>query len=146
MCGIVGIVNRNDGMSPSRSLLDQMTSSLFHRGPDDGGVYISGPVGFGHRRLAVIDLSGGRQPMADQASRRILIYNGEIYNFRELRTEMSAAHHFETDCDTEVLLRMASISDFGWLESLNGMFAFALWDNDAKTLLLGRDRLGIKPL
>ena len=146
MCGIVGIVNRNDGMSPSRSLLDQMTSSLFHRGPDDGGVYISGPVGFGHRRLAVIDLSGGRQPMADQASRRILIYNGEIYNFRELRTEMSAAHHFETDCDTEVLLRMASVSDFGWLESLNGMFAFALWDNDAKTLLLGRDRLGIKPL
>jgi len=146
MCGIVGIVRRGDDESPSRSLLKQMTASLFHRGPDDGGVYISGPIGLGHRRLAVIDLSAGRQPMADPASSRILVYNGEIYNFRELRREMSASHQFETDCDTEVLLRMASISDLRWLESLNGMFAFALWDNDAKTLLLGRDRLGIKPL
>lgn len=147
MCGIVGIVMRAAAASPDGPLLERMTTAVHHRGPDDGGTYISGPIGLGHRRLAVIDLSGGRQPLVHKASKRALIYNGEIYNFRELRRALEAQDHsFETDCDTEVLLHMASTSEFQWLESLNGMFAFGLWDDSAKTLLLARDRLGVKPL
>jgi asparagine synthase (glutamine-hydrolysing) len=148
MCGIVGIVRRDARISPDCALLERMTASLDHRGPDDGGVYIKGAVGLGHRRLSVIDLSGGRQPMVNKETERALVYNGEIYNFRELRRTLETGSDvsFETDCDTEVLLHMASISKFEWIETLNGMFAFALWDENAQTLLLGRDRLGIKPL
>lgn len=148
MCGIVGIVCRDGRTSPDLLVLEKMTASLNHRGPDDGGIYINGPVGLGHRRLAVIDLAGGRQPMVKTASNRALVYNGEIYNFRELRRALDDRSDvfFETASDTEVLLNLASIAEFQWLESLNGMFAFALWEENTRTLLLARDRLGIKPL
>jgi asparagine synthase (glutamine-hydrolysing) len=148
MCGLVGIVQRDASSSPDVTLLEQMTASLFHRGPDGGGTYVNGAVGLGHRRLAIIDPRGGHQPLVHEQSQRALVYNGEIYNFRELRRELQTQHGipFQTDCDTEVLLHIASSSEFRWLESLNGMFAFALWDERSKTLLLGRDRLGIKPL
>src|SRR5262249_20156895 len=128
MCGLVGIVQRDAGSSPDVTLLEQMTASLFHRGPDGGGTYVNGPVGLGHRRLAIIDPRGGHQPLVHEQSQRVLVYNGEIYNFRELRRELQAQHDipFQTDCDTEVLLHIASTSEFRWLESLNGMFAFAL--------------------
>src|SRR5262245_36296943 len=132
MCGIVGIVGRDATMTVDYPLFEKMTASLEHRGPDDGGVYINRSIAFGHRRLAVIDLSGGRQPVINDESTQVLVYNGEIYNFRELRRtlETEKGVSFKTDCDTEVLLHMASISDFEWLESLNGMFAFALWDHN----------------
>src|SRR5215813_10571784 len=111
MCGIVGIIRRDPRIAADCSLLEKMTASLEHRGPDDRGLYVKGSVGLGHRRLAVIDLSGGRQPMVNKESGRVLVYNGEIYNFRELRRtlETRSGVSFETDCDTEVLLHMASI-------------------------------------
>src|SRR5262245_44506274 len=98
MCAIVGIVEREEGRSPSVSLLELMTGTMSHRCPDDAVLFISGPVGLGHRRLAVIDPTGGGQPMVDAASGRIRIYNGEIYNFRELRRGFDRQHRFETDC------------------------------------------------
>ena len=109
-----------------------MTACLFHRGPDDGGD-LRGAAGLGHRRLAVIDLSGGRQPLVHNTSKRALIYNGEIYNFRALRRELEVHKNqsFETDCDTEVLLHMASASEFQWLESLSLVFG-------GQSLLLAR--------
>lgn len=147
MCGIVGVLNRDHQSTVDKRLLAAMTGILSHRGPDDEGVFFSGALGMGHRRLAVIDLVSGHQPMIDEERNRALIYNGEIYNYRELRQDLiSSGMIFSTNCDTEVLLKMATFSSYDWLEQLNGMFAFALWDAHSKSLLLARDRLGIKPL
>lgn len=147
MCGIAGILHR-DGAPASVATLRAMTDLIAHRGPDGVDHYANGPVGLGHRRLAIIDLSpGGRQPMATPDGRFIITYNGEIYNFNELRADLQArGRRFVSHSDTEVLL--AAISQWGMaaLERLNGMFAFALWDNERKTLTLARDRFGVKPL
>lgn len=147
MCGIAGIVDLRGG-TISPPLLKRMTDAIAHRGPDGEGHWIEGPVGFGHRRLAIIDLSpAGHQPMVSADHRYVITYNGEIYNYRELRTELQAAGYwFHSQSDTEVLLHALAHWGTDALVRLNGMFAFALWDRKERTLLLARDRYGIKPL
>lgn len=146
MCGIAGML-RQDGTAPSESLICAMTRVLSHRGPDGEGFYRDGPVALGHRRLAIIDLVTGSQPMGSEDGALWLSYNGEIYNFRELRQELMArGHRFRTTSDTEVILRGYEAWGVDVLPRLRGMFAFALWDGRRGELLLARDRLGIKPL
>ena len=147
MCGITGFINTNNApVSPV--ILKKMTDSIAHRGPDGEGHWIEGNVGIGHRRLAVIDLSpAGHQPMISEDNRYVLSYNGEIYNFRELRAELeSKGYWFRSQTDSEVVLN--AFAEWGQkaLNKFNGMFAIALWDRKERTLLLARDRYGIKPL
>ena len=147
MCGITGLVHTNNApVSPV--LLKKMTDSIAHRGPDGDGHWIEGNVGIGHRRLAVIDLSpAGHQPMTSEDNRYVLSYNGEIYNFRELRAELeSKGYWFRSQTDTEVVLNAFAEWGKKALNRFNGMFAIALWDRKERTLLLARDRYGIKPL
>ena len=147
MCGIAGIVNYT-GASVAPPVLQAMTDAIAHRGPDGEGYWIEGGVGFGHRRLAIIDLSPlAHQPMMSHDNRYVLSYNGEIYNFRELRTELERiGYPFRSQSDSEVLLTAWAAWGVKALERLNGMFAFAIWDRTEKTLTLVRDRYGIKPL
>lgn len=147
MCGIAGIVHL-DGAPASPVLVKRMTDAIAHRGPDGEGQYIEGPVGLGHRRLAIIDLSpAGHQPMVTRDGRYVLTYNGEIYNFQEIRAELeSLRYQFRSKTDSEVLLYAFAEWGRKALERFNGMFAFALWDKKEKTLTLARDRYGIKPL
>lgn len=147
MCGIAGLIHlHGDGLSPV--VLKRMTDAIAHRGPDGEGQWIEGNVGLGHRRLSIIDLSPlGRQPMISADHRYAFSYNGEIYNFRELRTELEAAGYgFRSKTDTEVVLYALAHWGPAALERFNGMFAFALWDRKERRLLLARDRYGIKPL
>ena len=147
MCGIAGLLSlRGKAISPA--ILQGMTDAIAHRGPDGEGHWIEGGVGFGHRRLAIIDLSPlAHQPMMSHDTRYVLSYNGEIYNFRELRTELEAmGYPFRSQSDTEVLLTAWAAWGVKALDRLNGMFAFAIWDRNEKTLTLVRDRYGIKPL
>lgn len=147
MCGIAGVM-RTDGQSVDLQQLQRMAAAIAHRGPDGEGFFQEGPVGFTHRRLAIIDLSErGAQPMHSADGRYVLTYNGEIYNYRELRAELQAlGHAFRSASDSEVLL--AAWAQWGpdALPRFNGMFAFALWDRQARKLVLARDRYGIKPL
>ena len=147
MCGITGIVNLN-GESVSPNILKLMTDSISHRGPDGEGFWIDENIGFGHRRLAIIDLSNfGKQPMSSENNQFVLIYNGEIYNYNELKSELLLkGYSFRGNSDTEVFLN--SIIEWGIdaISKFNGMFSFALFDKREKKLLLGRDRYGIKPL
>jgi asparagine synthase (glutamine-hydrolysing) len=152
MCGICGILNL-DGSPISdsdRQLIGRMTSALAHRGPDDSGTYIDGPVALGNRRLAVIDLSDrGRQPMSTADGVKTITYNGEVYNFSELKQAHRLAakgHEFRSGTDTEVLLHLFREIGTEMASELNGMFAVALWDARQQTLHLIRDRYGIKPL
>lgn len=147
MCGICGVLHF-DGQPPSTEVLSAMTDCLYHRGPDGSGMHVDGPVGLGHRRLAIIDLSSAaRQPMANEDSSLWLTYNGEIYNYVELRTELQKrGHAFRSDSDTEVILHAYETWGVDCLDRLDGMFAFALWDSPRQRLWLVRDRLGIKPL
>lgn len=148
MCGIVGFLMRDPHATPPRERLERMTDCMRNRGPDERGTWIDGPIGFGHRRLSIIDLSTGQQPMHDPRRARVLTYNGEIYNFRALRDALPAQTRAQlrTTSDTEILLQLADFDSLDWLERLNGMFAFALWDPASRRLLLARDRLGVKPL
>ena len=146
MCGIAGIFNYEGGSIPVK-VLENMTDSLAHRGPDDRGIYSDECIGFGHRRLSIIDLEGGRQPMADDTGRFHITFNGEIYNYRELRTKLEdKGYIFRTRSDTEVLLYACIEWGYRAPEKLNGMFAFGFWDRKERRLFLARDRLGIKPL
>ena len=148
MCGIAGIVDLAGLRTPGRDTVARMTDALAHRGPDGGGVALRPGLGFGHRRLAIIDPGeGGAQPMAAADGRTLVTYNGEIYNFPELRAQLEAlGRRFRTRCDTEILLEGWRAWGRGLLNRLNGMFAFALWDEPGQTLFLARDRLGEKPL
>ena len=146
MCGIAGLL-RVDGRPVDERLLSAMTEVLAHRGPDGLGIVVNGPAGFGHRRLAIIDLVTGDQPMSSADGSLSLIFNGEIYNYRELRLELEARGlTFRTTSDTEVLLRSYEAYGVECLQRLRGMFAFALWDGARRRLLLARDRVGIKPM
>jgi len=147
MCGITGIIHLN-GERASRRAVQAMSRAIRHRGPDGEGAYVDGPVGFGHTRLAMVDLTDqSAQPMVQDGGRWVLVYNGEIYNYRELRRElMEEGCRFVSTGDTEVLLWALRQWGEQAVERLNGMFAFALWDNERRELLLGRDRYGIKPL
>lgn len=147
MCGIVGIFDINEKREINRQLLSRMNEVQFHRGPDEGGLHIEAGLGLGHRRLSIIDLSSGQQPMHSQDGNVVLTYNGEVYNFPELRKELeSLGYEFKTHCDTEVIVYAWLAWGEACVERLRGMFAFAIWDRDKQTLFLARDRLGIKPL
>lgn len=147
MCGIAGICNLN-GEPASQVILKNMTDAVAHRGPDGEGHYINGAVGLGHRRLAIIDLSpAGHQPMLTRDGRYAITYNGEIYNFRELRITLeSLGHQFHSRTDSEVVLQAYLQWGEQCVDRFNGMFAFAIWDNEQRRLFLARDRYGIKPL
>lgn len=147
MCGIAGIFNLN-GEPVSPVILRKMTDAIAHRGPDGEGFYTDSFIGLGHRRLSIIDLSpAGHQPMMTKDGQYVLIYNGEIYNFQELRLELEACgHQFHSRTDSEVLLHAYVEWGEKALTRLNGMFAFALWDRKQQQLFLARDRYGIKPL
>lgn len=147
MCGIVGVVRLTPPGPVGGDLLRRMRDTMTHRGPDDEGLYVSGTVGLGHRRLSIIDLSGGHQPMGNAEGTLWVTFNGEIYNFRDLRALLeSKGYAFRTKSDTEVILH--AYAEFGerCVERFRGMFAFGLWDQPRRRLLLARDRLGIKPL
>ena len=147
MCGIAGIVDIVSSRSICEETLSRMTATLVHRGPDGVGYHIDSGVGFGHRRLSIIDLAGGHQPLYNEDRSVVVTYNGEIYNFHEIAKELKARGHvFRTHCDTEVIVHAWEEWGVECLQRFNGMFAFALWDNNSKTLFLARDRLGIKPL
>ena len=147
MCGIAGVLEL-DGAPALPVRLQAMADVLAHRGPDGDGIYADGPLGFAHRRLAIIDLSpAGNQPMQTENGRFVITYNGELYNFRELRAELQAlGHRFRSRSDTEVVLAGVAQWGPGALERFNGMFAFAAWDRERRELLLARDRYGVKPL
>ena len=147
MCGIVGILNRGDGRPPDLAVLEAMNATLVHRGPDDNGTYLSGPVALGMRRLSIIDLDSGEQPIGNEDGSIQIVFNGEIYNYPELRERLLArGHRFRTHSDTETIVHAYEEWGYGFLDELNGMFAFALWDERRQRLLLARDRAGIKPL
>ncbi|WP_020485044.1 XrtA/PEP-CTERM system amidotransferase [Methylomonas sp. MK1] len=147
MCGIVGIFDITGASEIDRNLLSRMNESQFHRGPDEGGLHTEPGLGFGHRRLSIIDLSSGQQPMHSQDGNVVLTYNGEVYNFPELREELEAlGFSFRTHCDTEVILYAWQAWGESCVERLRGMFAFGIWDRPRQTLFLARDRLGVKPL
>jgi asparagine synthase (glutamine-hydrolysing) len=147
MCGITGLIHL-DGAPVSPVILQRMTDAIAHRGPDGEGHWIEANVGLGHRRLSIIDLSpAGHQPMINTDHRYVLTYNGEIYNYRELRTELEAAGYwFRSKTDSEVVLHALAHWGTAALLRFNGMFAIGLWDRKTQTLLLARDRYGIKPL
>ena len=147
MCGIAGILNL-DGSPSSGVALARMTDAISHRGPDGEGQYTEGPLGLGHRRLAILDLTpAAHQPMATSDGRYVISYNGEVYNCLELRVELEAlGRQFRSRSDTEVVLNALAQWGKAALNRFNGMFALALWDKQEQTLLLARDRYGIKPL
>ena len=130
-----------------RSLLERMNSTMVHRGPDDDGYFVAGPVGLAMRRLSIIDLAGGKQPITNEDESLRIVFNGEIYNYQDLRTELLAKGHvFRTRTDTEVILHLYEELGENCVDRLNGMFTFAIWDSARRRLFLARDRLGIKPL
>ncbi|MBI4376061.1 MAG: asparagine synthase (glutamine-hydrolyzing) [Elusimicrobia bacterium] len=146
MCGICGIVTK-DGSRPDQGLLDAANNLLAHRGPDDSGHFIDGPAGLAMRRLAIIDLQTGHQPLSYDDGRLWVVLNGEIYNYQELRSELEGrGHRFKTRTDTEVILALYQELGADCVKRLRGMFAFALWDKPKQRLLLARDRIGKKPL
>jgi asparagine synthase (glutamine-hydrolysing) len=147
MCGIAGIYNRNADTPIDRKVLEAMTDSLSHRGPDDKGCYIDNNIGLGHRRLSIIDLGGGKQPMCNENRQIQVVFNGEIFNYIELMDYLKTKGHvFRTRSDTEVIVHLYEEYGLDFLTHLNGQFAIALWDNTTRELLLARDRMGIRPL
>lgn len=147
MCGIVGLFDTRDKRAIDHHILLRMNQIQIHRGPDEGELYTEPGLGFGHRRLSIMDVSSGQQPLFNEDASVVVVFNGEIYNFQELAKELTALGHvFRTHCDTEVIVH-------GWeewgercVDRFRGMFAFAVWDRNQRTLFLARDRLGIKPL
>ena len=147
MCGIFGIRGRDGGAPVDESLLRSMGAALQHRGPDDDGFLVDGTFGFGMRRLSIIDLASGHQPLGNEDGSLQIVFNGEIYNYRELSEQLrSRGHTLRTTSDTEVIVHLFEDVGAECVQHLRGMFAFALWDRRRRALLLARDRLGIKPL
>jgi asparagine synthase (glutamine-hydrolysing) len=147
MCGITGMFRANGAGGVSPETLQRMTSVLDHRGPDESGIYVDDRTGLGHTRLSIIDLSTGQQPMSNGDETLWMVYNGEIFNYIELRTDLEAkGRRFLTTSDTEVLIQMYEEYGADCLARLNGQFAFAIWDTRKKEMFLARDRMGIRPL
>jgi len=147
MCGICGKMVFDKQASVAPSLLDAMLATIAHRGPDDEGKYFAPQIGLGHRRLSIIDLSTGHQPLANEDDTVWIVFNGEIYNYQDLRHDLlTRGHVFKTHSDTEVIIHLYEEYGEACVEKLRGMFAFAIWDDRQKVLLLARDRVGIKPL
>jgi asparagine synthase (glutamine-hydrolysing) len=146
MCGIYGIFHYAKKQSVDFSLLQKSNDSMFHRGPDGGSTFVDQNLGFGHRRLSIIDIEGGAQPMATPDHRYTVVFNGEIYNFLELRAQLiSEGHQFLTHSDTEVVLKLFTLEGLESFRRLRGMFAIAIWDSQTRHLTVCRDRIGIKP-
>lgn len=147
MCGICGIYNLESLAPVDRASLKRAADAMVHRGPDDEGFYFDGELGLGNRRLSIIDLPGGHQPISNEDGTVWITFNGEIYNYRELRPGLeSRGHQFRTSSDTETILHLYEEHGMACLDYLRGMFAFALWDAPRRRLMLARDRLGVKPL
>ncbi len=148
MCGICGQFNFGTGAPADPKVLERMTGTIVHRGPDDTGIHVDGPLGLGFRRLAIIDLSpAGHQPMSDKEATVWVTFNGEIYNFMEIRRELEAhGHVFHSNCDTEVIVHGYKQWGDAVLNRFNGMFGLAIWDVKKRRLVLARDPMGIKPL
>src|SRR5689334_11790974 len=152
MCGIAGFVDRNDvgsrlGPGANRDLVHRMCDAIRHRGPDDEGVWVDDGVALGMRRLSIIDLATGHQPIHNEDRTVWIVFNGEIYNFRELRAELEAAgHRFYTGTDTEAIVHAYEQWGASAIGRLRGMFGLAIWDTRSRTLVAARDRIGIKPL
>jgi asparagine synthase (glutamine-hydrolysing) len=148
MCGINGIAfSRRSGRLVSRAALEAMRDVIRHRGPDDEGIFIDGNVGLGHRRLSIVDVASGHQPMTNEDGSLHIIYNGEIYNHADYRESLeSRGHVYQTHCDTETILHLYEEHGRDCVDYLRGMFAFAIWDQRKQELFIARDRLGVKPL
>ena len=147
MCGIAGIIKKkNTGIN--RNEIQKMTDTMIHRGPDAEGIYIDGNVGLGHRRLSIVDLSeSGNQPMSSNDEKYVLVFNGEIYNYIELREELKKKDAiFYTETDTEVILEAYRYWGINCTKRFNGMWSFALYDKEKRQVFLSRDRFGVKPL
>ena len=145
MCGICGQYNFKNNQPVARDIIERMTNTIVHRGPDDEGYHISGSLGLGFRRLSIIDLQGGHQPMSDEERSVWIIFNGEIYNYPELRKELiSYGYKFQTKSDTEVIIYGYKKWGSDVFNHLNGMFGLAIWDERKKKLILARDAMGIK--
>ena len=144
MCGIVGFINQTDN---KEEIIQTMSSKIKHRGPDDEGFYINDNIALAHQRLSIIDLTNGKQPMFNEDKTKVLIFNGEIYNFKELKKILiKDGYKFKTKSDTEVILHGYKKWGKNLPKKLRGMFAFAIWDINKKELFLARDGFGIKPL
>jgi asparagine synthase (glutamine-hydrolysing) len=148
MCGINGIaLSSRSGLSLDRKVVERMRDVIAHRGPDDVGIFIDGNVGLGHRRLSIVDVASGHQPMTNEDSSLQITYNGEIYNHADYRDELeSRGHVYRTHCDTETILHLYEDHGDHCVDYLRGMFAFAIWDANKRELFIARDRLGVKPL
>jgi len=147
MCGIVGIYHFNTEKHVEQPALKQMNDAIVHRGPDDEGFFTQSNVGLGMRRLSIIDLGGGHQPIFSEDRQKVIVFNGEVYNFVDHRPELlKKGYSFQTRTDTEVVLNLYQEHGDAFLQKLNGMFGLAIWDNTQKQLLVARDRIGIKPL
>ncbi len=147
MCGICGVASPGKTIEVSKSILEKMNNAMLHRGPDGEGYYINDQVGLGSRRLSIIDVNGGDQPISNEDKSIWIVFNGEIYNYRELREHlMVRGHVFQTQTDTEVIIHLYEEFGLDCVQHLNGIFAFSLWDDNKKQLFLARDRMGVKPL
>jgi asparagine synthase (glutamine-hydrolysing) len=147
MCGIVGVLDLRGKREIPRGLVERMNETQHHRGPDEGGIHLEPGLGLGHRRLSIIDLATGQQPLYNEDGTVCVVFNGEIYNFQELIPELTRLGHiFHTRSDTEVIVHAWEAWGVECVKRFRGMFAFALWDRNKETLFLARDRLGVKPL
>src|SRR3954464_9449661 len=146
MCGIAGFVNR-EGQGADRAIVERMTATLAHRGPDGDGFHCDGPVALGHRRLSIIDVAGGAPPMSNEDDTVWVTYNGELYNEPEIRHELEAkGHRYRTRCDTETLVHLYEDEGPDFVARLNGQLGLAIWDQTRCRLVLARDRMGQKPV
>ena len=147
MCGIAGLIYTDFSRPAKADLVERMCAVIHHRGPDEWGAHVQGPVGLGMKRLRIIDLAGGRQPMPNEDASIWIVFNGEIYNYQDLRPELeSRGHLFATSSDTEAIVHAYEEYGEDCVNYLRGMFAFAIWDERKKQLFLARDRFGKKPL
>ena len=147
MCGIAGIIAFSPTVRIDKVMLERMADAIRHRGPDGDGFYLDQGVGLVHRRLSIVDLDRGAQPMSNEDGTIWISYNGEIYNHEEHRPRLEqAGHRFKSRSDTEIVLHLYEEHGDACVQFLNGMFAFAIWDAPRRRLLLARDRMGIKPL
>ncbi len=147
MCGIAGFVDTELSLNRAEQLIDNMCQIIRHRGPDDQGVWVGDGAALGSRRLSIIDVAGGHQPIFNEDQSILIVFNGEIYNYLELRKELQErGHHFDTNSDTEAIVH--AYEEFGddCVKHLRGMFTFAIWDRKRRRLLAARDRFGKKPL
>src|SRR5450755_2820776 len=147
MCGIAGVMKFGAGARADSVALRRMCDVIAHRGPDDDGFYTDGPVGIGMRRLSIIDVAGGHQPISNETGTMWIVFNGEIYNHSDLRKDLEArGHRYKTNSDTETIVHLYEEYGRDCVNHLRGMFAFAIWDREKRSLFVARDRLGIKPL